>query len=329
MRQHILLLQFLFLIVSVLILTNCKTYIRGGDTSQPNYILGENDVRRIADIDPDSLPIAREIFDAASISSPMIMIKLRKGLKTGARFCSGLLLAGTDNLPRVLTNHHCFVKDIKKLSPSIMPKACANTVVYFDKVGVKMSSGVVPKLEYTCKSGSLRTSFEGDIAIFTLSKPLPPDYTFAKIWDTDEFPVNRKAFVIHYPSAKDAGVGMVNIKGGLDGKAPAKSITVKNCRIMEKMTPELLEQLAQSMPETRSAAHRLRYSVRHTCDLTGGSSGAALLDIETGKLLALHFGGLGVQTARGVLAFNTATHIMHLRQFLAGKQVTMPQQPTM
>ena len=104
--------QFLF--ISALILTNCKTHIRGTDASQPDYILGENDVMRVADIDPNSLPIAREIFDAASISSPMIMIKVRKGLRTGARFCSGLLLAGTDNLPRVLTNHHCFIKSEQK-----------------------------------------------------------------------------------------------------------------------------------------------------------------------------------------------------------------------
>ena len=91
---------------------------------------------------------------------------------------------------------------------------------------------------------------------------------------------------------------------------------------MEKVTPELVEQLP---PEAQHAAHRLSYSVRHTCDLTGGSSGAALLDVETGRLLALHFGGLAVAAA----AINTATHIMHLRQFLAGKQVTMPEQPAM
>ena len=313
--------------IFVLVLANCKAHTRGAATSQPDFILGENDVRRVADIDPNSLPIAREIFDAASISSPMIMVKLKKGRKTGARFCSGLLLTGTDSLPRVLTNHHCFLKDTKEIVPDIMPKACDNTVVYFDKAGAKVQrDGIVPKLERKCQRGSLRTSFEGDMAIFTLAKPLPPDYTFAKIWDDDEIPINRKAFAIHYPSTKDAGVGMVSIKGGHEGKAPPKSITVKDCSIQKRLPPELLD---QPIPEIKNSAHRLRYSVSHSCDLTGGSSGAALLDIETGKLLALHFGGLALPTERGYVALNTATHIMHLRQFLAEKQITMPPQPAM
>ena len=48
--------HFLFATVSVLILTNCKTPLKGGDTSQPDFIFGENDIRRVADIDPNSLP---------------------------------------------------------------------------------------------------------------------------------------------------------------------------------------------------------------------------------------------------------------------------------
>ena len=308
--------QILLTLITLSVMTSCKTSGWRADISQPDFILGPNDIRVVADIDPDSLPIAREIFDKASVSSPMIMVKLKKGWKRGARFCSGILLAGTDGLPRVLTNQHCFREKAAEDTPNIKPDACASTVVYFDKIAVPHKrNGIVPKLVRKCKRGSLRTSFEGDMAIFTLAEALPSDYTFTDIWQDDEIPDGRQAFAIHYPSAKEAGVGMVSIDGGINGKAPPKSITADSCLVRMRFPSERADK-----PDLKNVAYKLRYSVIHNCDLAGGSSGAGLLDAETGKLLAVHLGGVGLTT----INLNTATHALHLRQFLAGEKLTLP-----
>ena len=300
--------------------SGCKSLSRTDASYSPGFVMGENDIKVVADVDIDSLPIARKIFAAVSLSSPMIMVKLKKGRQTGARFCSGILLAGEGNLPKVLTNQHCFKQNPADLTQHLLPNACEHVVVYFDKSDAKKKRGRIPKLERECKRGSLRTSFDGDLATFTLDKPLPAAYTYAKIWEEDEVPTNRGAFVLHYPSSvKESGIPLAKIKGGHKGKAPQKTLTVNECRILERFPPELLQR-----PQARPAGHRLRYSVRHTCDLVGGSSGAALLDVETGKVLALHFGSFQVESGRGVIGFNTATHAMHLRQFLAGEKLTLP-----
>ena len=111
---------------------------------------------------------------AAVMSSPLIMIKLKDGRRRGARFCSGVLIAGKGDLLRVLTTQHCFRQTSAEETADIILDACANTVVYFDTNNKQEGKdGVVPKLERTCKRGSLRTSFEGDIAVFTLSAALP------------------------------------------------------------------------------------------------------------------------------------------------------------
>ena len=309
--------QILLTLITLSVMTSCKTSGWRADISQPGFILGPNDVRRVVDIDPDSLPIARKVFDKASASSPMIMVKLKKGRKRGARFCSGILLVGTDGLPRVLTNQHCFREKAVEDTPNIKPDACASTVVYFDKIGVSHKrNGIVPKLVRKCKRGSLRTSFEGDMAVFTLAEVLPSGYTFTELWPKDEIPDERQAFAIHYPSAKEAGVGMVRIKGGFNGKAPPKAITANSCLVRMRFPSESLDQ-----PNIKHVAYKLRYSLIHSCDLTGGSSGAGLLDAESGKLLAVHFGGVGLTT----IFINTATHILHLRQFLNGEKVAFPQ----
>ena len=263
------------------------------------------------------LPMGREVFMAAVMSSPLIMIKLKDGRRRGARFCSGVLIAGKGDLPRVLTTQHCFRQTSAEETPDIIRDACANTVVYFDTDNKQEGKdGIVPKLERTCKRGSLRTSFEGDIAVFTLSAALPSSYTATEIWQDAEFPANRKVFAIYYPSNPSAvkGTKPVIVEGGFNGTVPPKLMNIANCHI-ERRIPANLHQSSQ----LQHAAHKLPYAVVHNCVLVK-ASGAGLIDMETGKLLALHFGHM----AAGEVRVNTATHAMHLRQFLAGEKLTLP-----
>ena len=335
-------LRLLFVVFTYLLLASCKMSAWKTETYGPGFVIGDNDIEIVADVDPDSMPIAREIFDAASLSAPMVIVLHHEEEKRlGLHFCSGLLVEGEGSLPRILTARHCFLgrKAGKKIQ-EVFPGTCERTFVYFDKVGNKQQSARIPKIERKCKSGSLRVSRNGDLAIFTLDASLPPNYAYAKIWEDDKIPANRKAFAIHYPTDPKAGVGKVNIEGQFDIPAPAskilvapKSLTMRNCRLKRRAPFEqkfvekliamgLYKELAETLP------YNAPYAITHSCDFTGGSSGAALYDMATGKVLALHFGMVAFivsQRGKEVMGIgNAATHAMHLRQFLAGEKLTLP-----
>ena len=294
-----------------LFLTNCKMSAWRFPHHHDVVSVGEKKV-------PISqLPVEKNIFMAAVMSSPLIMVKRQDGGREVTRFCSGVLLAGEGNLPRVLTNQHCFRKKVGEETDQIMPDACANTVIYFDQDAAKANKkGIMPKLERRCQRGSLRTSFVGDLAVFTLSEAMPSDYVVTDIWHETEIPANRRAFVIYYPSNPDAAkLQMVKIEGGFDGKAPPKLMNIHaNCRIEDRI-PATIHQ----SPQARAAIHKLPYAVAHGCTLVKGN-GAGLIDVQTGKLLALHLGVLSV----GKASVNIATHAMHLRQFLAAEEIALP-----
>ena len=311
-------LRLLFVALTYLLLVSCK--MSAWRASSPSAVIGENDTKKTRTIPIDELPMGREIFVAATMSSPMIMVKISDGRRKGAIFCSGVLLAGEGDLPRVLTNSHCLMRNVKKESPDLIRDTCANTVVYFDKYDAQQGEdSIVPKLERTCKRGSLRTSFEGGVAVFTLSSALPARYPGIEIWSDNEFPANRKVFVIYYPSNPHSveWIEMVKIEGGLDGKAPPKLMNVRGCRIERRLPPRVSQ-----YPNKGNSIYELLYSVAHNCMLAGGGSGAGLIDMETGKLLALHFGSLQVPSTGARL--NIATHAMHLHQFLAGEKLKLP-----
>ena len=330
--------HLLVAVLTCMLLSNCKMSAWKTDTYGPGLVIGENDIERVADVDPDTLPVAREIFDAASLSAPMlIVLHDAEEKRLTVANCSGLLVEGEGSLPRVLTNRHCFLGPKEQ---KVSPATCARTFVYFDKVGTKQQSAHIPKIERKCKSGSLRTSLEGDLAVFTLNASLPPNYAYAKIWEDNKISVSHSAFAIHYPDDPKAGVGKVKITGQFEIPLPAskipalpKSLTIRNCRLQrrapfeQKFVKKLIalgfpKDLAVSLP------YKAPYAMLHACDLTGGSSGAALYDVKTGKVLALHFGMVAFivsQSGReAIFAGNAATQAMHVRQFLNGEKVALP-----
>ena len=217
----------------------------------------------------DKLPMEREVFTAAAMSTSMIMVKISDGRRKGAIFCSGVLVAGEGDLPRVLTKRPCLIKHDDDETPDLIRDTCANTVVYFDKHVIPRGKGIVPKLERTCKRGSLRTSFEGGLAVFTLSEVLPSGYPGIEIWDEDELPLGRHAFMVHYPSHPQTArwIKMVRVEGGSGNKVPPKLINTRACMVGGRVQPRVINR-----PDARDSAHELRYSVFHTCMLSGGGT---------------------------------------------------------
>ena len=303
------LLTVCFALLLVNFFAGCKT--TAWRTPSPYMVLGD----RVIPL--DELPMGKEVFMAAVMSSPLIMVKLKDGNRKGARFCSGVLIAGKD-APRVLTTQSCFKQTAAKETPDIISNACANTVVYFDKHDVppRKKGDIVPKLERGCKSGSLRTSFAGNIAVFTLSEGLSSNYKVTEIWQEDEIIDKRKVFSIYYPSGLSP-IGRIKpekIEGGFNGKAPPKLMNMANCHIDQRLPPSFHQD-----PKLQHMVHKLPYAVAHNCIIKQGL-GAGLIDMETGKLLALHYG----QLQAGEHTLPIATHVLHLRQFLNGEKIALP-----
>lgn len=278
-------------------------------------IMPPNDIRRVRDV--KATTIDEQVFAAAISAAPLIVIDVPD--EKNPRFCSGLLVAGKakGKSPRILTVASCFSKKEKaKEAVSITPMAdaCANTTVYFKQQEIEDTSTVV-KLARRCQPGSLRTSTAASLAVFSLDAALPPDYPVTELWDDDGDITGRQVFAIHYPSAPNANVGKVSIKD-TDMLVPSQSLT-DNCTIGGRI-PERILNATQMQPHR----HLFAYSIIHNCDFTEGSYGAGLLDVSTGKLLAVESIGLFLGGGDGTtLAFNTAVHVKYVRQFLAGTAI--------
>ena len=242
------------------------------------YIIGPtNDIERLNSADMTAIEIPETVLEDATRASVLAVTAMNDGKQ---KFCSGSLIAGRDagDLPRIVTNHHCFAKKVKNTNrslPEIVPEACEKTSVYFD-----FSIAEEP-VTRKCKSGSLVTNYFADFAMFTIDEELPEEYQPFAIWE-GEVPANRKSFLIHHPSAKESKQGRESeqILKDTGTYFPKKAITVNNCRVLGRFEEDFWH-LNPNLP----------FGLRHTCDLVHGSSGSGLIDIETGQLLGVNWGG--------------------------------------
>ncbi len=284
------------------------------EISKPGYIVGPtNDIERLANTEVENIDIPAEVLEKAIKASILTVTEMNDGKQ---KFCSGSLIEGrnTGDLPRIVTNHHCFAKKISGTNrslPEIVPEACKATSVYFD-----FSIEEEP-LTLKCKSGSLVTNFAADFAIFTLDGELPEGYEPFKIWD-GEVPPNRKAFIIHHPSAKESDPGreheeMLKATGAY---FPKKAITVNNCRVLGRFEEDFWA-LNPNLP----------FGLRHTCDLVHGSSGSGLIDATSGKLLGVNWGGITLTVNKVERKDNVASSAKFLREFVDSNNVTAPPMP--
>jgi hypothetical protein len=289
----------------------CKKRPRLIERSPTAYIIGPNNIVPVDD------SVTSEVTAEPVKASVLIATRLQN---KRVKFCSGSLIAadhaeGGDAKLRVLTNHHCFATtdDEGKAKPQIMPEACGGTSVYF---------GFAPRLDdaaeasqVRCAPGSLRTDFEGDLAVFTLEEnpPAAAGYRPVTIWDGEDVPVDRQAFIIHYPDIAD----QLALPPGGKVKLPTAQATLDDCRVLGGYDVSEWD-LDRTLP----------YALRHTCDLIHGSSGSGLFDRETGKLLGVNWGGLKVSYGGGTRTDNVATRASYVLAFLSFNTAAAVEQAT-
>ena len=226
------------------------------------------------------------------------------------KFCSGTLIASDQpggNL-RVLTNHHCFanVDDEGVATTVLLPQACVSTKVYLGFTAGQTSSSTVEE----CLPGSLRTSFDGDLSVFRLASAVPAQFQPLTIADPNIQVAGRTAMIIHYPDTPEAMVA--DPDGG--PKLPLAQVTMDNCKVIGNF-PLAHWQLDKSLP----------YSIKHTCDLTHGSSGSGLIDATTAQILGVNWGGIKINSQSGLETVNVATGANFINAFLTHNTAKLEQ----
>ena len=279
------------LLLTLLILLSCEVP-RRQPLSRRGNIIGANEIVPVA--------VAQEArqVDAAVLSHSLGAAALLVTAMGGRyRHCFGSLLpaAGDQQRLRIVTNRHCFAAAREPLPAS----ACARTRVYFN-----FSLPDTPLLERRCLRDSLRTHDSADLAIFTLQRELPSPHRPFTLWQ-GEIPVPREAFLLHYPHVIHSAAAPARSVSRLSGTRlyfPIMAVSADGCVI--KGRPK------------RGLWRLVPFGTAHSCDMTKGSSGAALIDFDTGKLLGISWGGLKLQVGKITQKVNFAVSADLVRKFI-------------
>ena len=276
--------------LTLLVLLSCE--VPRQPLSRRGNIIGVNEIVSVA--------VAREAgqVDADilthSLSAAALLVTVVGGKY---RHCFGSLLPATqgEQQQRIITNRHCFAAAREQLPT----EACARTSVYFN-----FSQPDTPLLGRRCAIGSMRTHVGADLAIFTLHRSLPPSQHPFILWQ-GEVPAAREAFLLHYPHVIHNFASPARSVSQLPDTSryfPITAVSADGCVV--KGRPE--KGLWRFIP----------FGMVHSCDMTKGSSGAALIDFETGKLLGVSWGGLKLQVGNITKKVNFAVSADFLRKFI-------------
>ena len=236
--------------------------------------------------------------------------------------CSGSLIEVGGEF-KILSNHHCFAESETRDGASrvsleeLLPEACTKTRIYFNFP----SSAGKKTLVFKCRPGSLQVDYLLDLAMFSLNEK-PTGYQPIEIWTGGDIPLNRKVFVVHYPSTGSQNKAKLP---DMEAMASVKMITINDCFFKGGFAMDLW-QMDQSIP----------YWAKHTCDLQPGSSGSGLIDLETGKILAVNRGaislskstGRGGQTMTTEIQYNVGSVAKFVKKFIAGEEIPEPEELT-
>ena len=256
----------------------------------PGYIIGNNNILPLTQASKSSVP--EEVLNSAVLISTQVSEK-------SVKFCSGVLLDNGMETFQVLTNHHCFAKvDPEGRSTSeLQETACQQTEVLF---GFSELTAFKPE-KIGCADGSLRTDPVGDLAILNLvSAPTQPT-TRLQLFDGNPDATDRAALVVHHPAVEDR----LRSPPGSRIPLPTTSVTTEDCMVKGNFA-------MQEWHLDPSLAH----AVRHNCDLIRGSSGSALVDAETKKILGINWGGIVLTDSQGERTDNAATWVPYIKAFL-------------
>jgi hypothetical protein len=263
------------------------------ETSTTAYIIGPNDIKNLTEETKQKVP--PQIIQAEVLLATRLASKKTK-------FCSGTLVdSETAGAPlRILTNHHCFAEtDAEGKSRKVLLReACTETKVYF---GFESSVSSVA-FESACVPGSLRTDYNGDLAVFQLTTRPPETHQPLKFYAGSDHGIGRLGLIVHHPDIE------ANAKLPPDGgvRLPTASVTLDDCKVIGLFDPSEWD-LDRTLP----------YSLRHSCDLIHGSSGSALIDVESSTILGVNWGGIKISQGSDTRTENVATRADYAAAFLA------------
>jgi hypothetical protein len=278
--------RYTYLAVTILLLTGtwvgCKAK-KLLQTSTTAYIIGPSDIQSLSDSTRESVP--QEAMKADVLLATRLVSRKTK-------FCSGSLIEPqTPGGPmRVLTNHHCFAASDEngKALKNILSEACVATKVYFGFEASKPEAA----FETACVPGSLRTDYNGDLAVFSLTSEPPSKYQPLKFFSGANHGIGRSAIIVHHPDVEEYS----RVPPGGSVRLPTAAVTKTDCKVLGLFDSSEWE-LDRTLP----------FSLRHTCDLIHGSSGSALVDRETGTLIGVNWGGIKISQGSDTRVENVAT----------------------
>ena len=277
----------------LLVLLSCERQRQ--PLSRRGNIVGINEIVPVA--------VARETgqVDAAVLARSLTATALLV-TTVGNRYkhCLGSLLpaARQGGKPRIITNRHCFAPPRASLPVS----ACARTSVYFN-----FSQPKTILIGRRCLPGSLRTHAGADLAIFTLKRALPPQHRPFTLWK-GAIPPQREAFLLHYPHVIHSFASPARSVSRLPGTRryfPITAVSADGC-------------VVRGRPK-KGLWRLIPFGMAHSCDMTKGSSGAALIDFTSGKLLGVSWGGLKLQVGKITKKVNFAVSADFLAKFIANQ----------
>jgi hypothetical protein len=252
-------------------------------TSTTAYIIGPSDIQSLSDSSRENVP-------QEAMKADVLLATKLASRKT--KFCSGSLIdPQTPGGPmRILTNHHCFAvaDENGKAQKNLLTEACVATKVYF---GFEVSKPDAA-FEASCVPGSLRTDYNGDLAVFSISAELPAKYQPLKFYSGPNHGIDRSAIIVHHPDIEEYS----RVPPGGSVRLPTAAITKNDCKVLGLFDTSEWE-LDRTLP----------YSLRHTCDLIHGSSGSALVDRETGTIIGVNWGGIKISQGSETRVENVAT----------------------
>lgn len=232
------------------------------------HVIHPNDIKPLSLHDYEYLQAYHQGINA----SVLIMLELDEG----RRFCSGFIFEKRGSEVEILSNHHCFsqygVAGAAELD--LIAGACGRTKVFFNAIQGAQGNLAVAE----CVEGTLDTDHRADIASFrarSISGPLPKAVTHLNIASPESTDFSQDAYIIHYP----IDVAHVLYEGTT---VPGTTITESDCQIIG-------EYVATEEWESNPV---LAMSFKHTCDLSQGSSGSALIAKDTHEVLGLNWGGV-------------------------------------
>ena len=290
------------------------------DISVNGIVVGSNDIERLSDIRSVLASHGASDVLVGIADSSVLVVTAMAGENAGEiKTCSGSLIEVEGEF-KILSNHHCFAKsEIRENTDSstskvsleeLLPEACVQTRIYFNFP----RSASKETLVFKCRPGSLRVDYLLDLAIFSLDGS-PVGFKPIEIWTGGNLPLNRKMFVIHYP--RTSGQNKAKLPD-VEALAPVKMITINDCFFKGGFAMDLW-QMDQSIP----------YWIKHTCDMQPGSSGSSLLDLETGKIVAVNRGsinlsrstGSGGITTHNQSEYNVGSFAKFVEKFIAGEEI--------